>query len=69
MPLLLGVPIWAWLVGGTVVTVGGISVYEASKTAGQAAGEGISDAAIIIGLAVAASIVVYTLKQPGSIKA
>ena len=69
MPLLLGIPIWAWIAGGTVVTVGGVVVYESAKTAGQAAGEGISDAAIIIGLAVAASIVVYTLKQPGAIRA
>lgn len=57
MPLLIP----ALLLAG----VGGAWWFSSSagSAAGTAAGQGISDAAVIIGLAVAASVVIYTVKQ------
>lgn len=43
---LLGIPLWAWVTGGTVAGAAGIGSYQTSRGAGEgleAAGEGLGD--------------------------
>lgn len=58
-PLLLGVPLWAWITGGGVAVVAG-GVNSATQDVGQGVGDGLR---VALPLAVAATAIYLVMKD------
>ena len=65
MPLIFGVELGYWLLGGAAVTGGYFALKSGADSAGAAAGKGIGDAATIIGIAAGVGIIIYAVHKSG----